>query len=47
MLPKGIAFQWQELPDPYNDIYLKIPKAAFYSLESAAGLTHACKITEK
>jgi hypothetical protein len=45
--PKALLFNGRNFPDPYNDIYLKVPKGALSSPELAAGLTHACKITEK
>jgi hypothetical protein len=45
--PKVLLFNGKNFPDPYNDIYLKVPKAALSSPEFAAGLSHACHITEK
>ncbi|CAN6190749.1 unnamed protein product [Urochloa humidicola] len=45
--PKVLLFNGRNFPDPYNDVYLKVPKAALSLPELAAGLTHACKITEK
>ncbi|KAF8698130.1 hypothetical protein HU200_035645 [Digitaria exilis] len=45
--PKALLFNGRNFPDPYNDIYLKVPKEELSSPEWTAGQIHACKITEK
>lgn len=43
--PKVLLFNGKSFP--YNDIYLKDPKAVLSSQQLASRLSHACKVTEK
>ncbi|WVZ82373.1 hypothetical protein U9M48_029640 [Paspalum notatum var. saurae] len=45
--PKVFLFNGRNFPDPYNDIYLRVPKVVSSSPELAAGLIHGCEVTEK
>ncbi|XP_020169814.2 putative receptor protein kinase ZmPK1 isoform X1 [Aegilops tauschii subsp. strangulata] len=45
--PKVSLLNGKNFPDPYNDIYLKVPKVVMSTPELASTVTHECKIHEK
>uniref|UniRef100_A0A0E0DXL5 Receptor-like serine/threonine-protein kinase n=1 Tax=Oryza meridionalis TaxID=40149 RepID=A0A0E0DXL5_9ORYZ len=45
--PKYTLFNGRSFPDPYNDIYLKVPKGVSFTKETDSRLTHSCGVTEK
>ncbi|CAL5051243.1 unnamed protein product [Urochloa decumbens] len=46
---KTLLFSGKEFPEPYNDIYMKVPRAALPlpKLPSSSTQGHVCKFTEK
>uniref|UniRef100_A0A0D3GD81 Receptor-like serine/threonine-protein kinase n=1 Tax=Oryza barthii TaxID=65489 RepID=A0A0D3GD81_9ORYZ len=45
--PKYSLFNGRRFPDPYNDLYLKVPKGVPFREESDSRPTHSCGVTEK
>ncbi|CAN6190740.1 unnamed protein product [Urochloa humidicola] len=45
--PKVLLFNGKNFTFPYNDIYLKVPKAALPLPKLASRQTHECKVTEQ
>jgi hypothetical protein len=45
--PKVYRFSGKTFPDPYNDIYMKVPKGALSSSAVAPTLTHVCNFYVK
>uniref|UniRef100_J3MBK7 non-specific serine/threonine protein kinase n=2 Tax=Oryza brachyantha TaxID=4533 RepID=J3MBK7_ORYBR len=45
--PKFLLFNGRSFPDPYNDLYLKVPKGVSFTKETDSRLNHSCGVTEK
>ncbi|OEL23352.1 putative receptor protein kinase ZmPK1 [Dichanthelium oligosanthes] len=45
--PKILLFNGKNFPDPYNDMYLKVPNVASSLTELPSTLSYDCKVTEK